>query len=323
MGVAPAQPTPPPPPKHPPPPPPPPAPVAPAQPTPTHPPKHAPTPHHHQAAGERRSDDSPKALDEFCRDLCAEVARVTQILARRTKNNPILLGEPGVGKTAIAEGLARAIVAGAQADGTPLPAFLAGKRVMQLDVGLLIAGAKVCACVRVRWALSHVHPPHPPTHPPPTPSQERGELESRVTKLLAESKAAGNVILVIDEARERAALLLLLAAADSGVGPSPDSLTPPPTVPPHPPPPSFPPFRCTRSWARARWAAAAATAGAASTSQTCSSRVRRRGVCSALRCERHACRPTTSLARSLARSPGARRAAVHRRHHAHRAPAVH
>lgn len=68
---------------------------------------------------------------------------MTQILARRHKNNPILLGEPGVGKTAIAEGLARAIVTRTNADGTPLPQFLHDKRVMQLDVGLLIAGAKV------------------------------------------------------------------------------------------------------------------------------------------------------------------------------------
>jgi ATP-dependent Clp protease ATP-binding subunit ClpC len=72
-----------------------------------------------------------------------EVLRVTQILARKKKNNPVLLGEPGVGKTAIAEGLARAIVTRTNADGSPLPAFMAGKRVMQLDVGLLIAGAKV------------------------------------------------------------------------------------------------------------------------------------------------------------------------------------
>ncbi|GAB4819073.1 hypothetical protein N2152v2_006119 [Parachlorella kessleri] len=130
-------------------------------------------------------DDKTQVLDEFCRDLCKaakeqrtdpvigrerEVLRMTQILARRSKNNPILLGEPGVGKTAIAEGLARAIVQRVQPDGTPLPEFLHNKRVMQLDVGLLIAGAK-----------------------------ERGELESRVTKLLGEVKKAGNVILVIDE----------------------------------------------------------------------------------------------------------------------------
>lgn len=72
-----------------------------------------------------------------------EVVRITQILGRKKKNNPILLGEPGVGKTAIAEGLARAIVTRTNADGSPLPRFLWGKRVMQLDVGLLIAGAKV------------------------------------------------------------------------------------------------------------------------------------------------------------------------------------
>lgn len=130
------------------------------------------------------SEGTP-ALDEFTRDLCKEAAeartdpvigrrtevlRVTQILARRTKNNPILLGEPGVGKTAIAEGLARAIVSGVNADGSPLPPFLVGKRVLALDIGLLIAGAK-----------------------------ERGELESRVTKLLAECRYSGNVILMIDE----------------------------------------------------------------------------------------------------------------------------
>lgn len=133
----------------------------------------------------RGGDEKEEVLKEFCRDLCEEakaqrtdpvigrekeVVRITQILARRQKNNPILLGEPGVGKTAIAEGLARAIVLRVNPDGTPLPDFLHNKRVMQLDVGLLIAGAK-----------------------------ERGELESRVTKLLAEVKAAGNVILMIDE----------------------------------------------------------------------------------------------------------------------------
>ena len=88
-----------------------------------------------------KSRKGSKALDEFCRDLCAEarenrldpvigrsaeVARVMQILARRRKNNPILLGEPGVGKTAIAEGLASAIVAGRGDDGIELPPFLVG-----------------------------------------------------------------------------------------------------------------------------------------------------------------------------------------------------
>ncbi|KAI8463034.1 MAG: ClpD chaperone, Hsp100 family [Monoraphidium minutum] len=127
----------------------------------------------------------PRALDEFCKDLCAavragkvdpvigrerEVARVMQILARRTKNNPILLGEPGVGKTAIAEGLAYAIVHRESLDGSPLPKFLETKRVLALDVGLLIAGAK-----------------------------ERGELENRVTRLVAECKEDGDVVLMIDE----------------------------------------------------------------------------------------------------------------------------
>jgi len=89
-----------------------------------------------------------KALESFCRDLCAEaranrldpvigrsteVARVMQILARRRKNNPILLGEPGVGKTAIAEGLATAIVAGKGDDGFPLPTFLIGASALQLN----------------------------------------------------------------------------------------------------------------------------------------------------------------------------------------------
>ncbi|GLC72569.1 hypothetical protein PLESTF_001265700 [Pleodorina starrii] len=136
-----------------------------------------------QAAGAK---EGPKMTDEYCKDLCAEVragridpvvgrerevSRVVQILARRTKNNPILLGEPGVGKTAIAEGLAAAIVhRQSSLDGAPLPEFLHSKRILQLDVGLLIAGAK-----------------------------ERGELESRVTKLIAEVKEAGNIILMIDE----------------------------------------------------------------------------------------------------------------------------
>ena len=93
-----------------------------------------------------------------------------QILARRSKNNPILLGDPGVGKTAIAEGLATAIVTGALPDGSPLPSFLEGKRVLSLDLGLVLAGAK-----------------------------ERGELESRITKMLAEIDACGDVILMIDE----------------------------------------------------------------------------------------------------------------------------
>jgi ATP-dependent Clp protease ATP-binding subunit ClpC len=92
---------------------------------------------------------------------------VIQILARRSKNNPILLGEPGVGKTAVAEGLAAAIVNGRNPDGTPLPDFLRSKRVLQLDVALMIAGAK-----------------------------ERGELEMRTTRLINEARSDGNVVLM-------------------------------------------------------------------------------------------------------------------------------
>ncbi|CAL9243067.1 unnamed protein product [Arabidopsis halleri] len=118
-------------------------------------------------------------LEQFCVDLTAraseglidpvigrekEVQRVIQILCRRTKNNPILLGEAGVGKTAIAEGLAISI-AEAKA-----PGFLLTKRIMSLDIGLLMAGAK-----------------------------ERGELEARVTALISEVKKSGKVILFIDE----------------------------------------------------------------------------------------------------------------------------
>ncbi|CAH2070421.1 unnamed protein product [Thlaspi arvense] len=118
-------------------------------------------------------------LEQFCVDLTARAAdglidpvigrekkvqRVIQILCRRTKNNPILLGEAGVGKTAIAEGLAISI---AEANA---PGFLLTKRIMSLDIGLLMAGAK-----------------------------ERGELEARVTALISEVKKSGKVILFIDE----------------------------------------------------------------------------------------------------------------------------
>uniref|UniRef100_A0A1J3FWV8 Chaperone protein ClpD, chloroplastic n=1 Tax=Noccaea caerulescens TaxID=107243 RepID=A0A1J3FWV8_NOCCA len=123
--------------------------------------------------------NAKSVLEQFCVDLTArategridpvigreqEVERVIQILCRRTKNNPILLGEAGVGKTAIAEGLAISI---AEANA---PGFLLTKRIMSLDIGLLMAGAK-----------------------------ERGELESRVTALISEVKKSGKVILFIDE----------------------------------------------------------------------------------------------------------------------------
>ena len=119
------------------------------------------------------------SLDEFGRDLTLaaqelrldpvvgrekEIERVIQILARRTKNNPVLLGEPGVGKTAIAEGLAIRIV------NAEVPDILDGKKVIQLDMGLLVAGTKY-----------------------------RGEFEERLKKIMDEIRQAGNIILVIDE----------------------------------------------------------------------------------------------------------------------------
>lgn len=94
----------------------------------------------------------------------AEIRRTIQILSRRTKNNPVLIGEPGVGKTAIAEGLAQEMVAGT------VPAELANKRLMALDMGSLVAGTKY-----------------------------RGEFENRLKKVIDEIQADGHVILFIDE----------------------------------------------------------------------------------------------------------------------------
>jgi ATP-dependent Clp protease ATP-binding subunit ClpC len=93
-----------------------------------------------------------------------EIERVIQILGRRTKNNPILIGEPGVGKTAIAEGLAQRII------NRDVPDILEDKRVVTLDIGLLVAGTKY-----------------------------RGEFEERLKKIIDEIRVANNVILIIDE----------------------------------------------------------------------------------------------------------------------------
>ncbi|HUW63364.1 MAG TPA: ATP-dependent Clp protease ATP-binding subunit [Spirochaetia bacterium] len=118
-------------------------------------------------------------LDQFGRDLTAlaredkldpvvgreqEIERVIQVLSRRTKNNPVLIGEPGVGKTAIAEGLAQRITAG------DVPETLLGKRVVTLDLASLVAGTKY-----------------------------RGEFEERLKKVLDELRTAGDIIMFIDE----------------------------------------------------------------------------------------------------------------------------
>ena len=134
--------------------------------------------------GQRVTSQDPEgsyqALEKYGRDLTAlaeegtldpvvgrdeEIRRVIQVLSRRTKNNPVLIGEPGVGKTAIVEGLAQRIVAG------DVPEGLKGKRVWALDVGALLAGAKY-----------------------------RGEFEERLKAVLAEiQNAAGEIVLFIDE----------------------------------------------------------------------------------------------------------------------------
>ena len=125
-------------------------------------------------------EGSYQALEKFGRDLTElaeegkldpvigrdeEIRRVIQVLSRRTKNNPVLIGDPGVGKTAIAEGLAQRIVAG------DVPEGLKGKRVWALDIGALLAGSKY-----------------------------RGEFEERLKAVLTEIKeSAGEIILFIDE----------------------------------------------------------------------------------------------------------------------------
>ncbi|MHC4472471.1 MAG: ATP-dependent chaperone ClpB [Planctomycetota bacterium] len=133
-----------------------------------------------QRVTDQAPEDRFQALDRYCRDLTdlaqqgkldpvigrdEEIRRVMQILSRRTKNNPVLIGDPGVGKTAVAEGLARRIVAG------DVPEGLTGKRVLALDIGALVAGAKF-----------------------------RGQFEERLKAVLAEiTDAAGEIVLVIDE----------------------------------------------------------------------------------------------------------------------------
>ena len=128
--------------------------------------------------GQKKGNNTP-TLDHFARDLTKaaqngeldpvigrtkEIERIVQILSRRTKNNPVLIGEPGVGKSAIVEGLAQLIVEG------NIPEILRGKRVVSLDLAGMVAGAKY-----------------------------RGEFEERLKNAMAEIKKAGNVILFIDE----------------------------------------------------------------------------------------------------------------------------
>ncbi|MGN0435412.1 MAG: ATP-dependent Clp protease ATP-binding subunit [Wujia sp.] len=130
-----------------------------------------------QPSGKKKSQAS--TLEQYSRDLNkaaamqamdpvvgrnAEIERVMQILCRRMKNNPCLVGEPGVGKTAVVEGLAQLINAG------NVPELLADKRIVSLDLSGMVAGSKY-----------------------------RGEFEERIKKVIAEVKATGNIILFVDE----------------------------------------------------------------------------------------------------------------------------
>lgn len=129
--------------------------------------------------GNKKEKSTTPTLDKYSRDLTElsregkfdpivgrekEIERVIQILSRRTKNNPCLVGEPGVGKTAVVEGLAQKIAAEA------IPDLLKGKRVVSLDLSSMISGTKY-----------------------------RGEFEERINKVIEEVRLAGNVILFIDE----------------------------------------------------------------------------------------------------------------------------
>lgn len=132
-----------------------------------------------QVGGQTTPTASTPTLDSLARDLTEiaregtldpvigrskEITRVIEVLSRRTKNNPVLIGEPGVGKTAIAEGLAQQVV------NNEVPEILRDKRVMTLDMGTVVAGTKY-----------------------------RGEFEDRLKKVMDEIRQAGNVILFIDE----------------------------------------------------------------------------------------------------------------------------
>lgn len=133
-----------------------------------------------QTVDSQDPESKVRALEKYCIDLTArarqdkidpvigrddEIRRVMQVLSRRTKNNPVLIGEPGVGKTAIVEGLARRIASG------DVPESLKNKRLLSLDLGLLVAGAKY-----------------------------RGEFEERLKGVITEvAKSEGQIILFIDE----------------------------------------------------------------------------------------------------------------------------
>ncbi len=129
--------------------------------------------------GKKKKSEGTPTLDQYSKDLTAmakegllepvvgrqeEIQRVIQILSRRTKNNPCLIGEPGVGKTAIVEGIAERIVSGL------VPESVLGKRVVSLDLSGVVAGSKY-----------------------------RGEFEERIKKVIQEVSKAGNVLLFIDE----------------------------------------------------------------------------------------------------------------------------
>ena len=124
-------------------------------------------------------ESATPTLDQYSRDLTAlaaegkldpvigrkqEILRVVQILSRRTKNNPCLIGEPGTGKTAIVEGLAQMLVHG------EVPATIAGKRILALDIGGMVAGSKY-----------------------------RGEFEERIKRVISEAQNSGDTLLFIDE----------------------------------------------------------------------------------------------------------------------------